>query len=269
MPSTSKQSGGISMTIITLISLAAIGLAGGFMAGLVGIGGGIVIIPLLVYVGGLPVNIATGISMIQAFFATLSGLVVHRKKRTVDVRLGVLLGATGVIGAAIGSFGSKSLSDLVLLTVYFVLVVVAVILMFMAPRGADATEYKYFAPLAGALGLIVGVLAGMLGVGGGFIMTPLMISVMRIPTRVAVGTSLLMILPTTMSGSIGKIATGQVDFSVAAIVIVGSIIGAQVGGRANSKVSPSTVRLALTVLLIVILLRTGVDLAGRYHLFAG
>ena len=257
------------MDLLSLVSLALIGLVGGFMAGLVGIGGGIVIIPLLVYVAGLPVNIATGVSMIQAFFATVSGLVVHRKKRSIDVRLGVLLGAVGVVGAAIGSFGSKSLSDVTLLTVYFVLVVVAVILMFMAPKGADATEYKYFPPLAGGLGLIVGVLAGMLGVGGGFIMTPLMISVMRIPTRVAVGTSLLMILPTTLSGSVGKIATGQVDLNVAIVVIVGSIIGAQFGGRANARVAPSTVRLVLTVLLIVILLRTAIDLIGRYHLFAG
>ena len=254
------------MALVSIVSLTAIGLAGGFMAGLVGIGGGIVIIPLLVYVAGLPVNIATGVSMVQAFFATVSGLVVHRKKRTVDVKLGILLGAMGVIGALIGSLGSKWLSDLTLLTVYFALVVVAIILMFMAPKGADATEYKYFAPLAGALGLIVGVLAGMLGVGGGFIMTPLMISVMRLPTRVAVGTSLLMILPTTLSGSVGKIATGQVDFSIALVVIVGSIIGAQFGGRANSRVAPSMVRLVLTVLLAVILIRTGIDLVSRYHL---
>ncbi len=254
------------MDLVQLASLAVIGLVGGFMAGLVGIGGGIVIIPLLVYVAGLQVNLATGISMVQAFFATSSGLVIHRRNRTIDTRLGVLLGIVGVVGALFGSFGSKYVPDVTLLTVYFCLVIVAVILMFMAPKGSEEKEYKVFFPLAGVLGLIVGALAGMLGVGGGFIMTPLMISVLRIPTRVAVGTSLLMILPTTFSGSIGKIATGQFDLSIAAVVIVGSIIGAQFGGRANSRLDPKSVRLALTVLLIIILIRTGADLLARYHL---
>lgn len=248
------------MDLLRVLDLGIIGLVGGFMAGLVGIGGGIVIIPLLVYVAGLPMNLATGISMVQAFFATSSGLVVHRRARTIDVRLGVLLGVMGVLGALAGSFGSSQIGGRVLLGVYFGLVVVALALMLLAPRGKEASEYKVFMPLAGGLGLAVGVLAGMLGVGGGFIMTPLMISVLRIPTRVAVGTSLLMILPTTLSGSIGKIATGQFDLSLAAAVIVGSIVGAQFGGRANARVAPKTVRLALTVILIVILLRTGYDL---------
>lgn len=252
------------MDVFQIVELVAIGLAGGFMAGLVGIGGGIVIIPLLVYVAGLPVNLATGISMVQAFFATTSGLVVHRRNRTVDWNLGILLGAVGIVGALVGSFGSASMSGQALLTIYFGLVVIAILLMVMAPRGVENENYKVNRPLAGTLGLGVGVLAGMLGVGGGFIMTPLMISVLKIPTRSAVGTSLLMILPTTLAGSIGKIATGQFDLSIAAIIIAGSITGAQFGGRANAKLTPRAVRLVLTVLLIVIVLRTGYDLLSRW-----
>jgi uncharacterized protein len=248
------------MNELNIPMLTGVGLIGGFMAGLVGIGGGIVIIPLLVYVAGVPVKLVTGISIVQAFFATVSGLLVHRRNRTVDVRLGVVLGIVGVTGALVGSFGSALLSGRTLLIIYFFLVVVAILLLFFAPKGDDKKEYTVNLWLAGPLGLVVGTLAGMLGVGGGFIMTPLMISVLRIPTRVAVGTSLLMILPTTISGSVGKIATGQFDLAIASIVIVGSIIGAQFGGRMNAKVAPRTVRMALTVLLIIILIRTGIDL---------
>ncbi len=248
------------MDELKIIELAVIGLAGGFMAGLVGIGGGIVIIPLLVYVAGLPVKLATGISMVQAFFATVSGLLIHRRNRTVDTKLGIILGAMGISGALVGSFGSAYLSGRTLLTIYLLLVIVAVVLMFMAPRGSESSSYRIHYPLAAALGLAVGALAGALGVGGGFIMTPLMISVLKIPTRVAVGTSLLMILPTTFSGSIGKVATGQFDLAIAMVIVAGSIVGAQFGGRANARFSPRTIRLALTVLLIVIMIRTAADL---------
>ncbi len=240
--------------------LAGIGLIGGFMAGFLGIGGGIVMIPLLMYGAGLPVKLVTGISMVQAFFATSSGLLIHRKNRTVDVRLGVTLGTAGVIGGLAGSVGSSRLDSRTLLMLYVILVAIAIGLLAFAPRSekAKSTPVKIWQVFP--LGLGVGTLAGMLGVGGGFIMTPLMISVLRIPTKIAVGTSLLMILPTTFAGATGKIATGQFDLAIAAAVITGSIIGAQFGGRVNSKVSPRAVRTSLALLLVAILIRTVIDL---------
>jgi len=248
------------MDLINLGSLLVIGLAAGTMAGLLGIGGGIVIIPLLVYIAALEPKLAMGISMVQAFFATVSGLVVHKKNRTVNVRLGVILGAAGVIGGLLGSFGSATIDGRVLLTVYLGLVLFSILLLFVAPKQEKDEMPKISTPLASLLGLGVGVLAGMLGVGGGFIMTPLMISVLKIPTRIAVGTSLLMILPTTVAGSIGKIATGQFDYWIALVVIIGSITGAQIGGRLNAKIQPKQIRSTLMVVLIAIVLRTGYDL---------
>lgn len=248
------------MDPVAMAVLALVGLAGGFMAGLLGLGGGVIIIPLLIYVGGLPVRLATGISMVQAFFATASGVLVHRRNRTLDLRLGVALGISGTVGSLIGSFGSSALAAETLLAVYSALVVLSIVLMFFAPRTEKSDHTSVNLLLAVAMGLPVGVLAGMLGVGGGFIMTPLMISVLRIPTRVAVGTSLLMIIPATLAGSIGKVATGQFALEPALPVIIGSIIGAQAGGRVNKLVSPRTIRFSLLTLLLVILVRTGVDL---------
>lgn len=252
----------ISVDILHLVSLAGVGLISGFLAGLLGIGGGVVIIPLLIYVGGVPIKLATGVSVVQAFFATASGLVIHRRARTVDVRLGLVLGGAGIIGGLLGALGSAAVNPDVLLLVFLALVVVAIVLLFVAPRG-DATKiYTVNVPLSFLLGGAVGVLAGMLGVGGGFIMTPLMISVLKVPTRVAVGTSLLMILPTTVSGSVGKIMTGQFDLETTAAVVVGSIVGAQFGGKANTRLAPRRIRLILTLLLFAILIRTIMDLLG-------
>lgn len=242
------------------IELLAIGLIGGFIAGLLGLGGGVIIIPLLVFGAGIPMTLATGISMVQAFFATTSGVIIHRRNRTILVPLGTTLGVAGVLGAIVGSVGSAQMGDQTLLWVYFCLVIVAVFLLFMAPRIEKTGDPKVNLWLAFPMGLGVGVLAGMLGVGGGFIMMPLMISVLKIPTRLAVGTSLLMIIPTTFTGGIGKILTGQFDLSLAGVVIVGSILGAQGGGRVNTRVSPRTIRTCLLVLLFGILLRTGFDL---------
>ncbi|MCL4369781.1 MAG: sulfite exporter TauE/SafE family protein [Chloroflexi bacterium] len=248
------------MELASFGMLAGIGLVGGFMAGFLGIGGGIVMIPLLMYGAGLPMKLVTGISMVQAFFATSSGLLIHRRNRTIDVRLGAILGTAGVIGALVGSVGSSMLSGRTLLSLYMLLVTIAVGLLVFAPRTEKAKETPVKAWHAFPLGLGVGILAGMLGVGGGFIMTPLMISVLRIPTKVAVGTSLLMILPTTFAGATGKIATGQFDLAIAAAVIVGSVIGAQFGGRVNSRVSPRAIRASLALLLVGIMIRTGIDL---------
>ena len=246
--------------LIQQLGLLAIGLIGGFVAGLLGLGGGVIIIPMLVYGAGLSMTLSTGISMVQAFFATTSGVIIHRRNRTIDVRLGIVLGIAGVLGAIVGSVWSATLGDMVLKWVYFGLVITSIILLFFAPKVEKTGPVKINLFLAFPLALGVGVLAGMLGVGGGFIMTPLMISVLRIPTKLAVGTSLLMIIPTTFTGGIGKIITGQFDLSIASVVIAGSIVGAQFGGRVNSRVSSRTIKRSLIVLLMAILLRTGYDL---------
>jgi uncharacterized protein len=250
------------MDVGSIALLAAVGLTGGFIAGLMGLGGGVVIIPLLIYVAGVPVRLATGISMVQSFFATLSAIVVHRSSRTVDVRLGVTLGIGGAIGALAGSVGAAYIASRILLAVYFGLVCVAVLLLFFAPRQEKTDRPRVSLVPVFLVGLVVGILAGMLGVGGGFILTPLMISVFHVPTRVAVGTALLMIVPATLTGSVGKIVTGQFDLEMGLPVIVGSILGAQIGGRVNRRISPRAIRTALLLLLAVILVRIGLDLFG-------
>ena len=162
------------------VALTTIGLVGGFLAGLLGLGGGVIIIPLLVYGAGLPVKLATGVSVIQALFAAASGVTIHRKHRSVDTRLGLVLGVTGVIGGAVGSFGSAAITGRALLFTYSCLVLAAIALLFFAPRNEQPRPAPVDIWRAAPIGLGVGVLAGILGLGGGFIIAPLLISVLKI-----------------------------------------------------------------------------------------
>src|SRR5512141_40171 len=135
------------MDPVSLAGFLGIGLLAGFMAGFLGIGGGVIIIPLLLYgVPALPtathinmtMQLVTGISIVQAFFATVSGLVVHRRARTVNMRLGLVLGSAGVIGALVGSVGSARISNHILLVLYPFLLLLSLALLFFAPRVEEA-----------------------------------------------------------------------------------------------------------------------------------
>ncbi len=237
-------------------SLAGAGLIGGFMAGFLGIGGGVIMIPLLLYVVAVPMKLATGLSVAQAFAATVSGLLIHRRSGTVDARLGLILGATGLVGALVGSIGSADLDDQTLLGLYLLVVVLSLALLVLGSHRESAPHGSAKLNLAIPIGFGVGALAGILGVGGGFILIPLMISVLRVRIKVAVGTSLLAILAVTLAGGIGKVATGQFDLPMAIYLILGSILGAQLGGRANARVSSTVIRVSLIALLLAIVGRT-------------
>ncbi len=248
------------MDWVSIAALGSIGLASGFLAGFLGIGGGVIIVPALVFAAGLPVKLASGISIVEVFFATLSGLVVHRRNRTVDLRLGCLLGSGGVVGASIGSVGSAFLSGRTLLILFLVPLSAALLLLSFAPTDGKEVQSRTSFWIAGCSGMGIGIVSGLLGIGGGFLLVPLMISVLRVPTKVAVGTSLLVILMTSFAGAAGKVATGQFDLQIGLFVVVGAIVGAHMGGKVSSRLSARAIRISLSALLIAIMARTGLAL---------
>lgn len=251
------------MESVSYVGLTVVGLVSGFLAGFLGIGGGIIVVPALVFAAGLPVKLAAGISLVEAFFATLSGLLCHRRNRTVNTRLGLALGSGGILGAMIGSVGSAYLSGRLIMGLFILPVSAALLLIFLAPKddlSSSGQEPSLW--VAAPLGFGVGVISGLLGVGGGFLMVPLMIAVLRVQTKTAVGTSLLVILMTTLVGATGKIATGQFDFAMGICVVAFGIAGAQVGGRVNAHAPGKVIRGTLTLVLVAILVRTLIDLVS-------
>ncbi|MHB8840400.1 MAG: sulfite exporter TauE/SafE family protein [Candidatus Aquicultor sp.] len=257
----------ISMLLLTLFTL---GIVGGFFSGLLGIGGGIIMVPLLLYVpsllglGGMDMKVVAGITMMQSLGGSLSALVVHRKNRFIHTHLVLLMGSSSVIGALIGSIWSKFLSADVMLALFAVLALLASALLFLPARKHDSEEtlpdIRFNKTTAVALGAIVGVIGGIIGQGGAFLIIPLMLYVLRIPTRIALGSSVAISFLSALAGFIGKWGTEQVPFLLALVLTLGAVVGAQVGGRISKHLQTVTLRTVLAVLIGGTALRIGFSL---------
>lgn len=230
--------------------LIALGFVGAFVAGLVGVGGAVVMIPLLLYVpplvGQLALDMHTvaGITMIQVAAAGAAGLLGHAKHQQIDRRLVLVLGGAMVVGSAAGAAASRMVSGDALRAVFATIALVAAIVMFVPRREPDRGIENHDPPFNGALalgsGLAIGFLVGMVGAGGGFLLLPLMLYVLRIPMRAAVGTSLAIVALSGVAGSVGKALTGQVNWLLALALVVGALPGAGLGAAVSRRVRTET-----------------------------
>lgn len=232
-------------------TLIALGFAGAFLAGLVGVGGAIVMIPLLLYVPplvGLPtldIKTVAGITMVQVAVAALTGLVGHLEG--MDRRLFLALAPAMVVASFGGAFVSKFVDAIVLEAVFAGMATIAAV-MTLTLRGRTAPEGKRVVvkpAVALGAGGGVGFVAGLVGAGGAFFLIPVMLYGMRVPVRVTVGTSLAVVAVSAAAGLAGKMVTGQVDWFLA----VGLIVGAMPGARLGSYVSRRTRTDRLVVVL--------------------
>jgi uncharacterized membrane protein YfcA len=235
-------------------ALPFIGLAGGFFSGLLGLGGGVVMFPLLTLAGAVPVKLATGTNLIHILIAAAVSTGSHYRAGTVDSRSGFYLGLAGIGGGLIGSLLSVPLSPRSLQFIYLCVVGLATVMLFIPlPMGSETYQKGSFPKPAGiAVGLLVGSLAGLLGSGGGFITVPLMTYCLKIPLKVAIGTSLLIILITSLGTLWAKLGVGHIDLWITLLALIGSIPGALIGSYFSRKTPVQILRLALIVLLIVI-----------------
>lgn len=244
-----------------LVALPFIGLTGGFVAGLLGLGGGVILLPLLTFIGRVPLQLATGTSLVHVFIAAATGVFSHYREGMVDIKAGLILGAAGVVGGLVGSFLSASISTRTLQIIYLSVVMLAVIILFI-PQKLEEEKYKK-GEFNKALGILmafgVGSLTGLLGVGGAFIMIPLMIYVLKIPMRVTIGTSLQFILITSLGTLWAKFGVGHIHLSITPLVVSGSVIGAWLGASVSRRTPVKLLHLALLALLVLILFSVGYE----------
>ena len=248
------------MTLSFAILLIGLGVVGGGLSGLLGIGGGLVIIPLLLYVpeglgfGAIDIRTASAIAVMQVTAATLSGTLAHGRQRRVYARLALTMSAGSAGGALLGGVVSAYVPSEVLLVATALLATVAAGLMFVPrpPETADPSVFPAFSPiLAVVAGLFVGLVIGMNGAGA-FLMVPMLIYLFRIPTRVALATVLAVGFPTSCAAAVGKIATGQVPLWASLAVILGAIPGAQLGSIISARTSARVLRWTYGILVFVI-----------------
>lgn len=243
------------------LTLFVVSLLGGFMSGLLGLGGAVVLIPLMLTippilgVGDLSMKTVSGLSMIQVLFSSLSGLIIHKKNKFIHFESLLFIGIPMGISAFWGSYVSKYVNNLFLMYVFVILVTVAFFMLALDKKFKKTdtilNEIRINKPLSIFAGFITGMFSGMIGVGGGFVLIPFMAYILKIPFKATIGTSLGIIFIGAIAGSIGKIISFQVDFALVLPVIIGSLLAAQFGARVNKKTPPDRLRHILMAVVIL------------------
>jgi uncharacterized membrane protein YfcA len=280
---------------VNIFLIVGLGAAVGFLSGMFGVGGGFILTPFLIF-WGIPPAVAVATQSPQIVASSMSGVISHWRKGHVDFKMGGVLMAGGLLGSVIGinlfnALKAAGQADLFISLAYVIFLGSIGGLMFweslQAVRQADATA-RTAGRAGGAhvwlhglpfkvrfhrsklyisaippflLGLLIGALGVVMGIGGGFILVPAMIYLLRMPTSVVVGTSLFQVIFIGAFSTLLHALTNQsVDAILAALLISGGVIGAQFGVRYGERLRSDWMRLCLAGLLLMICVRLGVGL---------
>lgn len=253
------------MSPVLIVSLALVGAIGGFFSGLLGFGGGVVMFPLLYYVPPLlglerlDAKTVAAVVITQVFFSTLIGGVAHLRSGRVHRRIALVAGITSAVGSFVGGVVSKWTSERFLLLLFGIATLLVIVMMFLpAPsKEREKVSLEKVAVASAPLSLCsfaTGILIGFLGAGN-FVFVPLLIYVLKVPTRIAIGSSLFIAMMNTCSGFLGKAATGQIPWLVATIVVCGAGIGALTGERIHPRLPTPTLRYTYSAMVGLIAIR--------------
>ncbi len=252
------------MSSLQIALAVGIGLLAGVMSGLFGIGGGTVMTPAVQVLLGAPPIVALATPLPAIFPTAITGAWTYRQGGQVDGRAAAWMVGPGIVGAVVGA----ALTDVI--DTHLLLIVTALLLAREAVgilRGAarrepqDAPSPGTPAQLAG-IGLAAGFVSGLLGVGGGIIIVPLLLGILKMPLRRALGTSLLAIVALVVPGTIVHAALGHIDPAIFVGLTVGAVPGARIGARLALGARERTLRLLVgCFLLVVALLYGGVEVA--------
>ena len=283
---------------VNALVIVLLGAGVGLLSGMFGVGGGFLTTPLLI-VYGIPPTVAAASAATQVTGASVSGVLTHFRRGGVDVKMGGVLVAGGIVGSIAGAGLFRLLQaagqlDTVIAVIYVLLLgsigsmmaresVTAILRERRgeAPRAAKRRHHPlvaslpwrtrfytsglYISPLAPLLlGFATGILTVMLGIGGGFILVPAMIYLLGMATASVVGTSLFQILfVTAASTMIHALTTKAVDIVLAGLLLLGSVAGAQAGIKLAGRIKPEWLRLALAVMVLLIGVRILLGLVWR------
>jgi uncharacterized protein len=255
--------------------LAALGCVAGFGAGFIGLGGGVLLFPLLLYLPPLlglespTVKTVAAIVISQVFFAGAIGGIAHWRKGRVHNKLTLIGAVASAAGAFIGGVASKWVSDWFLLLLFGLITLFAGGLMFLpGPAGEqeEAPTEKLVVPTTrlALVSSVIGIVVGLLGAGN-FLFVPLLIYGLKVPTRITIGSSLVIHVLNTFSGFLGKLITGQIPFALTIAVVVGTSLGALAGERTHSSASPRVLRYVYAGVIGAVALRVWITILLHLH----
>ena len=286
----------IAQMSVDPVVVLAMGALVGLLSGLLGIGGGFLMTPLMIFIGIPPaVSVATQSNQLVA--ASVSGVIAHWRRRNVDFKLGIVMLMGGAIGSAIGvqifaRLKALGQIDLVISLSYVLFLGTVAVLMMIdnfkvlvlrrnAPMRRKLHEHNALhrlplrmrfprsrlyisALLPLSIGFVGGIMVAIMGVGGGFILVPAMIYLLGMPVGLVAGTSLFQIIFTTgITTLLQAVTTHAVDVVLAAVLIVGGVVGAQVGTRLSHFLRPEYARLALALIVLATAVKLVLDLLTR------
>lgn len=279
---------------VDIFVILLLGTITGILSGMFGVGGGFLMTPLLIFIG-IPPAVAVSSSANQIMAASFSGFLSHWRRANVDFKIGVLLLIGGLFGSSIGVWLFallKSLGqiDLVISLTYVIflgsvgsfMAIESIKALFKVKKGITSKDKKpnFFhtiplpfimdfprsklrisALLPAFIGFFAGILVSLMGIGGGFIMIPAMIYILGMPTSVVIGTSLFQIIFITANVTmLQAINTQTVDVVLAFLLLLGSVVGAQVGTRIGLKLQAEQLRILLSILVLLVTFKLGLDL---------
>lgn len=256
-------------TVTYILAIFLIGFIGSYISGMVGIGGSIIKYPMLLYIPPLfgfaafTAHEVSGISAVQVFFATIGGVWAYRKGGYLNKTLILYMGSAILLGSLIGGFGSNLMSESLINIIYGILALLAAVMMLIPKRGVDEIpldQVMFNKWLAAGLALAVGIGAGIVGAAGAFLLVPLMLVVLKIPTRMTIATSLAITFISSIGSTAGKLATGQVDYVPAAIMVIASLIASPLGASAGKRMNTRVLQLILSILILATAIKIWLDL---------
>jgi uncharacterized membrane protein YfcA len=234
--------------VLALLASTLIGISLGLLGG----GGSILALPVLVYVAGIPVHSAIGMSLAVVGATALVGGLVHARDGRVDLRAAALFGGAGFLAAPVGSQATHLVAPRTLLLL-FASIMLGVGALMLRGRRLPVGEARPLRPLPVlAAGFVVGLLTGFLGIGGGFLIVPALTLLASLPIHVAVGTSLLVIALNSASGLLGHLRAGGLPLGLTAAFTAAPALGALAGVRLAAVVEPGRLRRGFAVFVIAI-----------------
>lgn len=274
---------------VNALLIIVLGFLVGLLSGMFGVGGGFLTTPLLIFYG-IPPTVAVASSATQITGASVSGVMVHMRRGGVDLKMGGVMIVGGLVGSFLGAGMFRLLQTSGQIDVVIGLLYVLILgwigslmlvdslrsLGYVPVRASSHPRPRhnrwvaslplrwrfhgsglYISPIAPLLlGFVAGMLTVFLGIGGGFILVPAMIYLLGMPARIVIGTSLVMILAVSASTTmVHALTTRAVDLVLAALLLVGGVVGAQYGALLTLRVKPDLLRLALSVIILLVGLR--------------
>jgi uncharacterized membrane protein YfcA len=227
---------------VITVAIAASLLVGIFL-GILGGGGSILTVPILVYLAGQDTKQAITTSLFVVGITSLAALITHARAGRVRWRTGTLFGLAGMVGAYAGGRAATYIPDTVLLVAFALMMLVTAAAMLGGPRKAPEQAHSEL-PLHRVLlqGLAVGVVTGILGAGGGFLIVPALALLAGLPMGIAVGTSLLVIAMNSFAGLAGHLSGAHLDWGLALAVTAAAVLGSLIGGRFAGRIPQHTLR---------------------------